>query len=136
MDQDHVTHQQVPPSPYKRLAYLCFGLGGIELLFLGVNQIYSASPDCNWHLTLALFGLFPGLMGLCLLLRFRWSIMVAVGYGTIGLALDISTLVHSINQAESMIGIARSLCTGVLGFCLILFGGQAVLKLSQNGQNP
>ena len=132
MNQGHSEQKLNPLPPYILLGLLCFGLGGLELLFRLGMYIFLDSPDANSSLVFGLFVFFPWLIGLFLVRRFRWSFMVAVGYGTIALALDISTIVHGINQAEPMIGIVRSLCTGVLAFLLILIGGKEFLKPEKN----
>ena len=128
MNQDHSEQKLNPFPPYILLGLMCFGLGGLELLFRLGMDIFLDTPSAQFSPSFGLFVFFPCLIGLFLVRRFRWSFMVAVGYGTIVLALDISTIVHGINQADPMIGIVRSLCTGVLAFLLILIGGKEVLK--------
>src|SRR5918992_1137516 len=51
-----------------------------------------------WNLFL--FGV-PAILATCLLLGLRWALMVGVMYGTIGLALDLSTLIQVWNRPDA-----------------------------------
>jgi hypothetical protein len=135
MNQDHSEQKLDSLPPYILLGLMCFGLGGLELLFRLGMYLFLESPDAQFSPGFGLFVFIPCLIGLFLVRRFRWSFMAAVGYGTIALALDISTIVHGLNQAEPMIGIVRSLCTGLLAFLLILIGGKELLSSDQNGKD-
>ena len=55
--------------------------------------------------------------------------MAAVMYGTVGLALDISTLVQGLTKPEvPQMVTAMSGVTGLLNFLLIVFGGKGFLS--------
>lgn len=58
----------------------------------------------------------------------RWALMAAVMYGTIGLALDLSTIVQELTQGPGQASVlAVSGVTGLLNFLLILLGGRGFL---------
>ncbi len=58
----------------------------------------------------------------------RWALMAAVMYGTVGLALDLSTVVQELTQGPAHPAIlAASGVTGLLNFLLILLGGRGFL---------
>lgn len=58
----------------------------------------------------------------------RWALMAAVMYGTVGLALDVSTVVQEVTQGPVHTAVlAASAVTGLLNFLLILLGGRGFL---------
>ena len=58
-------------------------------------------------------------------------------YGTIGLALDISTVVQEVTKAESQSSVVLSSgITGVLNFLLIAIGGRGFLDVLQPTSPP
>ncbi len=72
----------------------------------------------------------------CLLFSSQsWVLMVSVMYGTIGLALDIATLVQEVTRAEVReTVIILEGCSGALNFLLIACGGYAFLNATMSGQ--
>ncbi len=74
---------------------------------------------------------FPMVLAALLLTGWRWTLMAGVMYGTIGLALDLSTIVQEVTQGQgrSLI-LALTGITGLLDFLLILLGGRAFLSPS------
>jgi hypothetical protein len=67
----------------------------------------------------------------------RWALMAAVMYGTIGLALDISTVVQELTKADGQPTIlVLSGITGVLNFLLIAIGGRGFLDVLQPALPP
>lgn len=58
----------------------------------------------------------------------RWALMAAVMYGTVGLALDLSTVVQELTRGPGQSAVlAASGVTGLLNFLLILLGGRGFL---------
>ena len=56
----------------------------------------------------------------------RWTAMVVVMYATIGLALDIATLVQALSRPSGgPLVIGAALLSGVINFLLVACGGQA-----------
>jgi hypothetical protein len=79
----------------------------------------------------------PVALAVFLVTKARWALMAAVMYGTIGLALDISTVVQELTQADGQPTVlALSGITGVLNFLLIAIGGRAFLDVLQAGSPP
>lgn len=104
----------------------------IALLGVGSVQVTSSRAESPAHIilwTTLLFGI-PVLMA-CLLTNQRWALMVAVMYGTVGLAMDISTIVQGLTKAEvSQMTLALSGLTGLLNFLLIVSGGKGFLNVT------
>ena len=73
------------------------------------------------------FGLPLIIGGICLIGK-RWSAMVGVLYGTIGLALDIATFVQSMTSGtDSLHFVGLILLTALFNFLLVVIGGRQVL---------
>lgn len=83
-----------------------------------------------------LYGLPLALIG-CLLANQRWALMAAVMYGTVGLALDISTIVQGLTKPDgSHTILAMSSVTGPLNFLLIAVGGKGFLTTIGTSSPP
>lgn len=81
-----------------------------------------------------LFGL-PLILAGCLLASARWAFMAGVIYGTIGLALDISTIVQDLTHPSTQQTVVlMSSMTGLLNFLLILVGGRGFLNHDSAGK--
>lgn len=64
-------------------------------------------------------------------MRARWTVLACVMYGTVGLALDISTAVQDLtHQAAGPVSLALSGFSGLANFLLIVFGGREFLDAS------
>ena len=67
----------------------------------------------------------------------RWAFMAGVMYGTIGLALDIATVVQDLIRPETQREVLRILwassITGLLNCLLILIGGRGLLDVGSIG---
>ena len=86
-----------------------------------------ANPQNNVLWNAFQYGL-PLLMGAVCLTGKRWGVMAAVIYATIGLSLDLATLVQSITTGSDSTGfIVVILTTSLLNFSLIAFGGKYLL---------
>lgn len=94
---------------------------------------HTGSQPLGW--LLFLYGLPLALVG-CLLANQRWALMAAVMYGTVGLALDISTIVQGLTKSDvPQTILAASGVTGLLNFLLIVFGGKGFLN-AMNALSP
>ncbi len=83
-----------------------------------------------------MFGI-PGVLAGCLLAQKRWALMGVVIYGTVGLALDISTLVLELRSSDGQVLVpVLSALSGLLNFLLIIFGGRGFLALPQDSMPP
>jgi hypothetical protein len=103
-------------------------------LILAAAATHDDSRPLGW--LLFLYGLPLVLIG-CLLANQRWALMAAVMYGTVGLALDISTVVQGITKPDvPQAVLAMSGVTGLLNFLLIVFGGRGFLTVSGPSSPP
>ena len=63
--------------------------------------------------------------------------MACVMYGTVGLALDLATIVQILTKDQpTFVTLATSGISGLLNFLLILFGGRSFLNPSQEPPPP
>lgn len=97
-----------------------------EAGFLFMEKEASTPLIMDWKF--GFFVLIP--LGLALLLWFeiRWALVVCVFYATIGLAMDIATIVQAVGKDPE--GVASILASGVSGLFylgLIVFGGRSFL---------
>jgi hypothetical protein len=106
-------------------------LGG---LILAAAATQNDARPLGW--ALFLYGLPLALIG-CLLAGQRWALMAAVMYGTVGLALDISTVVQGLTKPDvpQMVTIMSGV-TGALNFSLIVFGGNGFLNVMSASSPP
>jgi len=74
--------------------------------------------------------LVPIVLGVLIWLEQPWAAMVCVIYGTVGLALDLATIVHVLTK-DSLgdAALLRSGISGALNFLLIVFGGRCFLEV-------
>ena len=103
-------------------------------LILAAAATQNDSRPLGW--ALFLYGLPLGLIG-CLLAKQRWALMAAVMYGTVGLALDISTIVQGLTKPDvpQMVTVMSG-ATGVLNFLLMVFGGNSFLTVMGASSPP
>lgn len=70
----------------------------------------------------------------------RWALMAGVMYGTIGLALDIATVVQDVINPDAQRGVLPILwtsgITGLLNSLLILMAGRGLLDVASSGTPP
>lgn len=111
------------------------------LVLLALWQRMGQAPASAWA-RLAWDGFLfwlPLILGGFLLAGARWALMAGIIYGTVGLALDISTFVQTLSQAETQTDLSGTLMvsslTGLLNFLLILFGGRGFLDVTSVGKS-
>lgn len=101
---------------------------GVATLFALQAQPGQPEPSALW------IGFLIGVpIGLVLMVRlgFRWALMASVIYSTVGLALDLSTLVQLITKDQPTLAmLTTSGFSGLLNFLVIAFGGRAFLDVS------
>lgn len=116
------------PRPHHMLAILCLGIfaGAMALNSIPAGEIEMARQDnILWNVFQYVL---PLLMGAICLTGKRWGIMATVIYATIGLSLDLATLVQSIIAGSDSIAFTVIvLTTSLLNFSLIAFGGKYLL---------
>ncbi len=118
------------------LLLLLVALGAIGL---GTIQ-HSFSPDILqttrilWMLALIVV---PLALGGAVLIGWTWATMACVIYGTIGLALDLATVISILGGPEGTNGtLALSGISGTVNFLLIVFGGRAFWSCLQGSPPP
>lgn len=109
------------------MAILCIGIFTDSIL-LNVLDIADKSSSLLW---MSFQYGFP-LIGTSVLPTGKfWALMAGIIYGTIGLALDIATLVQSMMQNhDSMEFIILILINTLLNASLVLVGGKGILKIN------
>lgn len=112
------------------MAVLCFGLfaGAVALDALEPEKVFTSDLHRSvWYGFQFGLPLFVG--GICLVGK-RWSAMLGVMYGTIGLALDIATFVQGVTSGtDSLHFVGLVLLTALFNFLLIVIGGRQVLTV-------
>lgn len=67
----------------------------------------------------------------------RWAPMVCVMYGTVGLALDLATVVQMIAKSQDgWSDFFAAGISGILNFLLIVYGGKALLDVERRPSPP
>ena len=106
----------------------------VEAGFLFVENGASTPLVMDWKI--GFFILIP--LGLALLIwfQFRWAPVVCVFYATVGLAMDVATIVQALEKdSEGVASIMASGVSGLFYLCLIVFGGRSFLDVGQ-GPTP
>ena len=107
----------------------------VEAGFLFLQNGASTPLVIDWKINF--FILIP--LGLALLIwfQFRWASAVCVFYATVGLAMDVATIVQA--TAKDSEGVASMMASGVSGLfylCLIVFGGLSFFDVGQGPRPP
>jgi hypothetical protein len=80
---------------------------------------------------------FPITLAALVWMGWSWTAMACVIYGTIGLALDLSTVTSILGgQGESGTLFLFSAMSGIVNFLLTLFGGRAFFHSFQGTRLP
>lgn len=115
---------------YRIMTLMCLGLVVAAVVFRVIYPFKAPLSGLSQTLWNGfLFGLPLGLAGF-LLMGARWALMAGIMYGTVGLALDVSTIVQELTQPDEQASlVAISSLTGLLNFALIVFGGRGLLQV-------
>lgn len=125
-------HTSVYSLWMKRLALLnlLLGLCVIEMGLLLMDNGTPLKPGMGWPV-----GFFIGLplvLAVLVWFQFRWAAMVCVMYATVGLAMDIATLVQVLkNDSAVSVPLLYNGVSGLFNLLLIVFGGRSFLDVSQ-----
>lgn len=117
------------------LLILLLSLLTIEGVVLVGGNSTSTISSMDWRI--AFFILIP--LGLALLVwfQFRWAAMACVMYATVGLAMDVATMVQTLTSDSDVGGsLILSGTSGLLNFFLIVFGGRSFLDVDQGLMPP
>jgi len=124
--------------PSMRHTWALIGLlAGLCLIGANTTQLIPAATESGrtgWMLYLIAT---PVVLATLVWMRWAWTAMACVIYGTVGLALDLAT-VTSILGEQGEIGplLLFSALSGIANFLLILFGGRAFLHSSLEAGLP
>lgn len=104
------------------------GLFVIELgILLGENGP-TPIPGFSWKI--AFFILLPLALAVLIWRRFRWAAMVCVIYATVGLAMDLATIVQLPTQGlDTVHSLITNGISGLFNLLLIVFGGRWLLDV-------
>lgn len=95
----------------------------------------STMPSFTWRI--GFFILLPLGLAVLIWLRFRWAAMVCVIYATVGLAMDLATIVQLPTQdLDTIHSLIASVISGLFNFLLIVFGGRWLLDVRQEQMPP
>ena len=115
-------------GPHHILAILCVGVFAGAMALNSISSGKTQTDPQNNILWNTFQYVLPLLIGAVCLTGKRLGAIVAVIYATIGLSLDLATLVQSIpTSSDSTEFIIVVLTTSFLNFSLIVFGGKYIL---------
>lgn len=104
------------------------GLFVIELGILFNENGASSIPSFTWRI--GFFILLPLALAVLIWLRFRWAAMVCVIYATVGLAMDLATIVQLPTQdLDTVHSLIPNGISGLFNLLLIAFGGRWLLDV-------
>ena len=95
-----------------------------------------AFSDSGTAWGIGFFILMPLALAVLIWLQLRWAAMACVFYATVGLALDVATIIQVLTK-DSDVGISllANIVSGLFYFLLIVFGGRSFLGVDQ-GPTP
>ena len=112
-------------------------LAALVIVAMASDVLSNGAPSRTAGTSMAwtgfLYGM-PALLAMLIMAGQRWAFMACVMYATVGLALDISTVVQDITGPASYRGgLIFSGMTGAINFLLIVLGGWTFM---QGGPGP
>jgi hypothetical protein len=107
---------------------------GAATLLLVMRPSTPATPHTMWWLFLVVA---PVVLIVTVLTGKAWAAMFCVAYGTIGLALDVATVVSIVARQEGLdLTLGLSFVSGSANFLLIVFGGRAFWAALEGRRPP
>lgn len=102
----------------------------VETGLLFLEQGTFTSPGMAWRI--GFFILLPLALAVLIGLGLRWAVMVCVIYATVGLAMEVATIVQVLTK-DSEVGasLVANIISGLFNFLLIVFGGRSFLGVDQ-----
>lgn len=108
------------------LLNLLIGILIVETGFFLIESGVSTKPGMAWRI--GLFILIPLALAVLIWLQLRWAAMACVIYATVGLALDIATIIQVLTKDSEMgVSLIANMVSGLFNFLLIVFGGRSFL---------
>src|SRR5215831_18996486 len=124
----------MPHRPILLVTLLTITVVGIATLLLVFSPAIPRAPHVWWWLFLVLLPL--GLAS-AIMLSWGWAAMACVVYGTIGLAVDLATVMSILGGREgSDLTLALCVVSGSANFALIVFGGRSFWMILQGPGPP
>ena len=112
----------------RRIQGLLLALAVVSGIWQITFPVDAATPQAPSWLWIGFLIGMPILLMALISLHLRWMAMAVVMYGTIGLALDIATLVQEMSRPKGgALMVGTGLLSGAINFLLIVCGGQGVL---------
>jgi len=116
------------------MTLLTLTIVGGATLWLVLAPAASRAPHLLWWLFLVMF---PMALATAIMIGWTWSAVVCVVYGTIGLALDLATVVSVLGgRSESDLTLGLSIVSGSANGALVIFGGRACSTLLEQRRPP
>lgn len=110
------------------LLNLLIGTLIVEIGFSLIGDSPSTNLGMAWRF--GFFILIPLALAILIWLRFGWAAMACVIYATIGLALDIATIIQVLaKDSEVGVSLIANGISGIFNFLLIVFGGRLFLDV-------
>lgn len=115
---------------HSALLNLLIGTLVVETGFFLIEHGTSTEPGMVWGI--GFFILLPLALAVLIWLQLRWASMACVIYATVGLALDVATIVQVLTK-DSEVGasLMANVISGIFYFLLIVFGGRWFLDVGQ-----
>lgn len=112
------------------LLNLLIGTLVIETGFFLIEDGMSTKPGMSWRI--GFFILLPLALAVLIGLQLRWAAMACVIYATVGLALDVATIIQVLTKdSEVGVSLIANVVSGLFYFLLIVFGGRSLLGVGQ-----
>src|SRR5690349_12015365 len=104
---------------------------GVILVETGCYLLENGSTTnlgAAWRIGFFIF--MPLVLAVLIWLRLRWAAMACVFYATVGLALDIATIIQILTKdSEVEVFLIAEVISGLFNFFLIVFGGRSFLDV-------
>ena len=116
------------------MTLLTLTIVGGATLWLVLAPAASRAPHPMWWVFLVML---PVALATAIVIGWAWSAVVCVVYGTIGLALDLATVVSVLGgRGESDVTLGLSIVSGSANGALVIFGGRAFWTLLEQRRPP
>ena len=116
-------------APQRNMVWVLAALVGVAVAANAVSDAGSSLSSARDMIWAGFFFGVPVVLAGLLMAGKRWALMAGVMYGTIGLALDISTIVQEITKSALPRTLLLSGVSGLLNFLLIVIGGRGFLDV-------
>ena len=110
------------------LLKLLIGVLVVETGLYLIENGASTNQGMAWRI--GFFILMPLALAVLIWVRLRWAAMTCVIYATVGLALDVATIIQMLTKdSEVGVSLIANAVSGLFYFLLIVFGGRSFLDV-------